>query len=118
MYTIDFFRAIRSGALLLALPVLLAACSDQADMVDLATLVDRQADYHGQRIETQGTVATFEEPRHYWIEDDSFNRVAIEPDSAVEEMVGADVRVIGEFTADRATGRILYADEVIPVSDD
>lgn len=111
------FNPLRANVLLLSLVLLLAACNDQADVVDLATLVERQADYNGQRIETQGTVATFEDPRHYWIEDDNFNRVAIEPDSAVAELVGDEVRVIGEFTADRAVGRILYVDEVVPVAD-
>lgn len=103
-------RWVASVALLMA--ALLGACSETIREIPLATLVEQQADYDGQTLTTTGTVRTFDEPRHYWVEDDNFNRVAIEPDEAVSELVGERVRVTGEFSADRVRGRILVASEV------
>ncbi|WP_394170325.1 hypothetical protein [Saccharospirillum alexandrii] len=91
---------------------LLGACSDTTTDVPLATLVEQQAEYDGQTLSTTGIVRTFDEPRHYWIEDDDLNRVAIEPDEAVSDYVGERIRVTGDFRADRETGRILEATQV------
>ncbi|MCH8533213.1 MAG: glucose-inhibited division protein B [Saccharospirillum sp.] len=91
----------------------LAACSETTKEIPLATLVAQQAEYNGQTLSATGIVRTFEEPRHYWIEDDDLNRVAIEPDEAVSNYVGERVRVTGNYRADRETGRILMATEVI-----
>lgn len=92
---------------------LLGACSDTTTEIPLATLVEQQAEYNGQTLSTSGIVRTFEEPRHYWIEDDDLNRVAIEPDEAVSDYLGERVRVTGDYRADRKTGRVLEATEVI-----
>lgn len=91
---------------------LLGACSEATKDIPLATLVAQQADYDGQTLTTSGIVRTFDEPRHYWIEDDDLNRVAIEPDEAVSNYVGERVRVTGDYRADRKTGRVLEATEV------
>lgn len=91
---------------------LLGACSESTTDIPLATLVAHQAEYDGQTLSTSGIVRTFDEPRHYWIEDDDLNRVAIEPDEAVSGYVGERVRVTGDYRADRKTGRVLEATEV------
>ncbi len=101
--------AVLSAVLMLSL---LGACSDTTTDVPLAALVEQQAEYNGQTLSTTGTVRTFDVPRHYWIEDDDLNRVAIEPDEAVSDYVGERIRVTGDYRADRKTGRVLEAAEV------
>lgn len=91
---------------------LLGACSDITTDIPLAALVDQQAEYNGQTLSTTGIVRTFDEPRHYWIEDEDLNRVAIEPDEVVSDYLGERVRVTGDYRADRETGRVLEATEV------
>lgn len=106
------FKSIYLAAALLSV-VLLGACSETTTEVPLATLVEQPSAYDGQTLATTGTVRTYDDPRHYWIEDDELNRVAIEPDEAVAEFVGEQVRVTGQFTADRETGRVLQAADVV-----
>lgn len=103
------FSRVLSALVALAL---LGACSETISDIPLATLVAQQAGYNGQTLATTGIVRTFDVPRHYWIEDDDLNRVAIEPDEAVSDYVGERVRVIGHFRAGRETGRVLEATEV------
>ena len=103
------FSRVLSALVALAL---LGACSETITDIPLATLVAQQAGYNGQALATTGIVRTFDVPRHYWIEDDDLNRVAIEPDEAVSDYVGERVRVTGHFRADRETGRVLEATEV------
>lgn len=91
---------------------LLGACSKPTTDIPLATLVEQQAEYNGQTLTTTGIVRTFAVPRHYWIEDPDLNRVAIEPDEAVSNLVGERVRVTGHYRADRVTGRVLEATDV------
>lgn len=91
---------------------LLAACNKTTTDIPLATLVEQHAEYNGQTLTTTGIVRTFDVPRHYWIEDDDLNRVAIEPDEAVSDLVGKRVRVTGHYRASRETGRVLEATEV------
>ncbi len=103
------YSLLVSAVVMLAL---LGACSETTTDIPLATLVAQQAEYDGQALSTTGIVRTFDEPRHYWIEDDELNRVAIEPDEAVSDYVGERVRVTGDYRADRETGRVLEAAEV------
>ncbi|QEW08357.1 hypothetical protein [Nitrincola iocasae] len=91
---------------------LLGACNKTTTDIPLATLVEQHAEYNGQTLTTIGIVRTFDVPRHYWIEDDDLNRVAIEPDEAVSDLVGKRVRVTGHYRASRETGRVLEATEV------
>lgn len=97
----------------LVMLMLLTACNKTTAEIPLAMLVEQQAEYNGQTLTTTGIVRTFDIPRHYWIEDDNLNRVAIEPDEAVSGKVGKRVRVTGHYRASRETGRVLEATEVI-----
>ena len=99
-------------AVFLWVAALLAGCSDTIEDIPLATLVEHQAEYDGRTLTTAGTVRTFDDPLHYWVEDDNLNRVAVEPDEAVADLVGKRVRVTGEFSADRVRGRILQASDI------
>lgn len=93
----------------------LAACGSQAEAynVTLADLVRFADRYDGQRVSTAGRVRTTADPRHYWIEDDELNRVAIRPMDRVDQLVGQRVRVTGQFRYSRESGRLIRADQLI-----
>lgn len=95
--------------------LLLTACSG-ATQVSLANLVNQENSLDGRTVVTQGVVRTFDEPRHYWIEDEQLNRVSVEPDEAVKDLVGEQVEVSGRFTASRDEGRKIQAQSVILLS--
>ncbi len=94
---------------------MLAGCGASDAEVSLANLADYQQGYDGRDVVTEGVVRTFDDPRHYWIEDDDLNRVAIEPDRSVADHVGERVRVQGRFSASPEAGRLIEAQAVSPL---
>ena len=56
---------------------------------------------------TQGVVRRFEDPLHYWVEDQDLNRVELFPHDAVAEYLGEQVRVSGTFRLGERGGRRL-----------
>lgn len=102
--------------LVLSVPlVLLAACASTAE-VSLASLNANQLRWDGEQVRTEGVVATFDEPRHYWIEDDAPNRVELvegdDPLEGLDELVGATVLVEGRFTFRDDEGRRISVDRL------
>ncbi len=93
------------------------ACAD-SDAVSLAELSDRQASYDGRTVVVEGRVAMIEDPRHFWVEDDDFNRVGIEPGERVADHVGEQVRVRGMFSYSPDEGRSIRVEEVTLVADE
>jgi len=91
----------------------LTGCDGSGAQVPLELLVIQEEAHHGRVVTTTGTVRTFEQPRHYWVEDAALNRVAIEPDARVSDYVGREVTVSGRFTASRQAGRLIEAETVI-----
>ncbi|MEW6645903.1 MAG: hypothetical protein AB1450_01725 [Pseudomonadota bacterium] len=87
--------------------LLLTACGTNSGSVTLETLVDMQREYDGERVATRGVVRTFDNPRHYWIEDDKLNRVALLPEDQLPPLVGRAIRVVGKFSYSPSTGRII-----------
>lgn len=87
--------------------ILLAACGANTGGVTLETLVDLQREYNGERVATRGVVRTFDNPRHYWIEDEEMNRVALQPEDKLPPLVGRTLRVVGKFSYSPSTGRII-----------
>ena len=109
----------RNGSWLLAgllLFVLAPACAG-SDTVTLEDLVEYPASYDGRTVVVEGEVATLEDPRHYWIEDDDFNRVGVEPEDDVADHVGERVRVQGTFSYHPDEGRSIRIDEISLVAD-
>ena len=102
-------------AAVLLFSAFLVACGGSDSEVSLANLADYQQGYDGRDVVTEGVVRTFDDPRHYWIEDEDLNRVAIEPDSSVADRVGERVRVQGRFTASPDAGRLIQAEAVSPL---
>ncbi len=101
-------------SMLVACLLVLAGCGGESTptRLELADLARFTEQYDGERVSTTGHVRTHPDPVHYWLEDEDLNRVAVHPDSAVEELVGERVRVIGRFRYSRETGRAIEADEV------
>lgn len=92
--------------------ILLTACGTNSGSVTLETLVDMQSEYNGERVATRGVVRTFDNPRHYWIEDDKLNRVALQPEDKLPPLVGRTVRVVGQFSYSPSTGRIITIEQM------
>ena len=99
----------RPGVLLTACCLVAAALTAclprEATEVTLAQLAAFQSDYDGRRVITGGTLRTFPDPRHYWIEDGDLNRVELHGDESFDVRVGQAVRLRGRFAYDPEAGR-------------
>ena len=85
----------------------LSACapSDRPEAVTLAQLVAEQDRLDGAVVLVEGTVRTYDDPPHSWIEDREQHRVELFPHADVADLAGARVRVEGRFTFDPDRGR-------------
>lgn len=113
--TVDKWRAgLIAGASLL----LLVACGgdDGEAEVTLSVLAANPASHDGATVATQGTVRHFDEPLHYWIEDEDLNRVEIFPHEEIAPHLGERVRVVGHFEYSATEGRRLTLEHVEPLS--
>ena len=107
-------RAIVAGLMLAGL----MACSDATDElreVTLPVLVNQAEQLDGSRVATQGVVRHFEDPLHYWIEDEDLNRVEIFPHERIAPHLGETVRVVGVFEYSSAEGRRVTLESVEPI---
>lgn len=107
------YRAWAMSALLAALAGL-AGCdyADAPQAAPLAMLVAQPDNYQNKRVTTAGTVRHFQDPLHYWIEDDDLNRVALEPMEKVEPYLGKRVRVTGVFHYQENAGRGIQLESI------
>ena len=104
-------------ALLLgAVGLVLAACASadggEPRPVTLAELVAEQDRHDGTRVVVRGTVNTFDDPRHYWIEDVEQHRVELVPEEVAEDLVGAQVEVVGRFSFRDDQGRVIEVEDL------
>jgi hypothetical protein len=81
-------------------------------VVTLAELVAEQDAYDGSTVIVEGTVRTYDQPRHYWIEDVEQHRVELFPHDLVEDLVGHQIRVTGRFTFVDDRGRGIDVEEL------
>ena len=97
----------------------LAACGgdDAPREVTLSVLASDPVGHDGAVVATQGEVRHFDDPLHYWIEDDDLNRVEIFPHEEIAEYLGERVRVVGEFQYAPAEGRQLTLESVEVLDD-
>ncbi|MBE0488863.1 MAG: glucose-inhibited division protein B [Halomonas sp.] len=105
-------NGIKGCILLMAL--LLAGCGGEprSSEVTLAVLAANAEAHDGSRVVTEGVVRHFEEPLHYWIEDEDLNRVELFPHDAIAPHLGERVRVEGQFAFSREEGRRLTLERV------
>jgi hypothetical protein len=101
--------------MLVATVLVVAGCGVGTDTPVSATLADLTTDtdrYEGRIVTTQGVVRTFDQPRHYWIEDVDLHRVELVPQEAVAEHLGLEIRVTGRFTFRDDEGRRIVVEEL------
>lgn len=97
---------IRSLPAVIFAAVLLSGCSPPAPTATtLAALSAAQKDFNGQSVEVSGILRTFDSPRHYWIENESLDRVAIRGAEDPAALVGQRVTVTGTFHYSQDSGR-------------
>ncbi len=100
--------------------LVLVACSDSAGevrQVSLPVLINQAEQLDGSRVATRGTVRHFEDPLHYWIEDEDLNRVEVFPHEQIAPHLGETVRVVGDFEYSRRRGRRLTLESIEPVDE-
>lgn len=90
----------------------LTACSDAPQEVSPSVLVAEHERLDGQVVVTYGQVNMFEDPYHYWLEDDDLHRIALEPASEVTDLVGREVQVRGRFSSSLEQGRKIAIESV------
>lgn len=92
---------------------LLAACAEPTPIrIDLEELKADQTDLDGVPVVVSGTLRTYEAPRHYWIENESLDRVALEGDEDLAPLVGKTLEVSGVFHYDATRGRRIEVDQL------
>jgi hypothetical protein len=65
-----------------AITLLLVGCGASVPVkTTLSALSEIQKDFDGRQVIVSGTLRTFDTPRHYWIENDALDRVALEGDN-------------------------------------
>ncbi|MGY4876862.1 hypothetical protein ACLUEY_03135 [Vreelandella aquamarina] len=104
---------------LLVVAMLLTGCNSgdaSPREVTLAVLGANGSVHDGNLVATQGRVRSFNDPLHYWIEDEDLNRVEIVPHALIAPYVGKSVRVVGNFTYSREDGRMLILDDAESIS--
>jgi hypothetical protein len=105
-------RSLVAGLALL----FLAGCGSTEDgeptPVTLVELAEDQEGHHGDLVVTEGVVRSFDEPLHYWIEDDDQHRVELVPMELIEPHLGDEIRVTGRFTFRDDEGRRIEVDEL------
>ncbi len=94
--------------------LLLTGCDGEVPPteVPLAVLANNPAAHDDSRVATQGVVRHFEDPLHYWIEDEDLNRVEIFPHERIAPHLGEGVRVKGHFRFSTREGRRLTIESV------
>ena len=93
---------------------LLAGCGDAPPVeTTLSALSAAQTDFNGRQVAVTGTLRTYDSPKHYWIENDRLDRIAIQGVAQLAPLVGQDVKVKGRFKYDRSAGRRIEANEVV-----
>lgn len=92
----------------LLLVTLISGCRGQESVeVPLTILANNPAAFDDKHIVTQGVVRHFNDPLHYWIEDEVLNRVEIFPHEQIAPHLGDAVTVEGQFHFSPYEGRRL-----------
>lgn len=97
------------------LSVLFAGCAQEPRDTDIASVVALQQDYDGQLVRVEGKVRKFDDPLHYWVEDNELNRIRLTPDEAAADHVDQPVQVTGHFRYDSEEGRRMEVEELRPL---
>lgn len=97
-----------------AITLLLVGCGASAPIkTTLSALSEVQKDFDGRLVIVSGTLRTFDMPRHYWIENEALDRVALEGAVNLAPLVSQSVTVRGMFRYDSEAGRRIEVDELV-----
>ena len=97
-----------------AITLLLVGCGASVPVkTTLSALSEIQKDFDGRQVIVSGTLRTFDTPRHYWIENDALDRVALEVTINLAPLVSQMVKVRGMFRYDTEAGRRIEVDEFV-----
>jgi hypothetical protein len=106
---------VRALAASLLAALLLGCAGGDADgpvETALVELAEDQEGFDGRMVTTEGVVRTWDDPRHYWIEDADQHRVELDPQDLIAPHLGDEVRVTGRFTFRDDEGRRIAVDEL------
>ena len=98
-----------------AITLLLVGCGASVPVkTTLSALSEVQKDFDGRQVIVSGTLRTFDTPRHYWIENEALDRVALlEGTINLAPLVSQTVTVRGMFRYDSEAGRRIEVDEFV-----
>ena len=97
-----------------AITLLLVGCGASVPVkTTLSALTEVQKDFDGKQVIVSGILRTFDTPLHYWIENDSLDRVALEGKINLAPLVSQTVTVRGMFRYDSEAGRRIEVDEFV-----
>ena len=98
-----------------AITLLLVGCGASVPAnTTLSALSEAQKDFDGRQVIVSGTLRTFDTPRHYWIENDALDRVALlEETINLAPLVSQTVTVRGMFRYDSEAGRRIEVAEFV-----
>ncbi|MFC7368785.1 hypothetical protein [Vreelandella zhaodongensis] len=92
----------------LLMVTLVSGCRGQLTVtVPLSMLANNPTAFDDSPVVTQGVVRHFNDPLHYWIEDEHLNRVEIFPHQQIAPYLGEAVEVEGQFHFSTNEGRRL-----------
>jgi hypothetical protein len=77
-----------------------------------AALVRSAEQFEGRRVTVEGTLRSWDDPLHYWIEDAAPHRIALEPEHGLAGRVGEPLRVTGRFRYEPDRGRWLEVESL------
>lgn len=77
-----------------------------------AELAANSRAYSGLQVKVAGTLRSYPEPLHFWIEDTELNRVAVEFHEPLEPLVGQRIEVQGRFSYQLSAGRRITVDRL------
>ena len=98
----------------LVVALFLAGCGESVPVsTSLSALSQAQMEFNGRNVIVRGTLRGFESPRHYWIENDSFDRVALQGVGNLAPWEDQTIEVRGTFLYDREAGRRINVDEFV-----
>lgn len=102
--------------LLFAVMFLIVGCGAPTPVkTTLSSLSAVQKDFDGRQVIVSGTLRTFAVPRHYWIENDDLDRVALIGTANLVPLVGQTITVRGMFRYDAEAGRRIELDEAFAI---
>ena len=97
-----------------AITLLLVGCGASVPVTTtLSALTEVQKDFDGKQVIVSGILRKFDTPRHYWIENDALDRVALEGTINLAPLVSQMVTVRGMFRYDSEAGRRIEVDELV-----